>query len=91
MIVAVAAGLGGGYLAASIANPPAGMSKLERRMSSEPISVAAATAQPSQRAAASACEEGADIAAANLGGLLAEMAREGATTERPGDEASKAA
>lgn len=44
VIVAVAAGLGGGYLAANIANPPAGVSKLERRMSAEPISVAAAPA-----------------------------------------------
>jgi hypothetical protein len=46
VIVAVAAGLGGGYLAANIANPPSGVSKLERRMSAEPISVAAAPAQP---------------------------------------------
>ena len=46
VIVAVAAGLGGGYLAANIANPPSGVSKLERRMSAEPISVATAPAQP---------------------------------------------
>lgn len=46
VIVAVAAGLGGGYLAANIANPPSGVSKLERRMSAEPISVAAAPALP---------------------------------------------
>jgi len=52
VIVAVAAGLGGGYLAANIANPPPGVSKLERRMSSEPISVAAAPAQPAPRAVA---------------------------------------
>lgn len=45
VIVAISAGLGGGYLAANIANPPSGVSKLERRMSSEPISVAAAPAQ----------------------------------------------
>jgi hypothetical protein len=50
VIVAVAAGLGGGYLAANMANPPAGVSKLERRMSAEPISVAAA---PAPRAVAS--------------------------------------
>jgi hypothetical protein len=51
VIVAVAAGLGGGYLAANIANPPpSGVSKLERRMSAEPISVAAAPAQPVPRA-----------------------------------------
>jgi hypothetical protein len=50
VIVAVAAGLGGGYLAANIANPPPGVSKLERRMSAEPISVAAAPAQPAPRA-----------------------------------------
>ena len=52
VIVAVAAGLGGGYLAANIANPPPGVSKLERRMSAEPISVAAAPAQPAPRAVA---------------------------------------
>ena len=50
VIVAVAAGLGGGYLAANIANPPSGVSKLERRMSAEPISVAAV--QPVPRAVA---------------------------------------
>ena len=52
VIVAVAAGLGGGYLAANIANPPSGVSKLERRMSAEPISVAAVPAQPVPRAVA---------------------------------------
>jgi len=50
VIVAVAAGLGGGYLAANVANPPSGVSKLERRMSAEPISVAAV--QPVPRAVA---------------------------------------
>jgi hypothetical protein len=54
VIAAVAVGLGGGYLAANIANPPLAVSKLERRMSSEPISVAAAPAQPAPRAIASA-------------------------------------
>lgn len=49
VIAAVAVGLGGGYLAANIANPPPGVSKLERRMSSEPISVAAAPSQPAPR------------------------------------------
>jgi hypothetical protein len=52
VIVAVAAGLGGGYLAANVANPPSGVSKLERRMSAEPITVAAVPAQPVPRAAA---------------------------------------
>jgi len=52
VIVAVAAGLGGGYLAANIANPPSGVSKLERRMSAEPISVAAVQPQPVPRAVA---------------------------------------
>jgi hypothetical protein len=52
VIVAVTAGLGGGYLAANIANTPSGVSKLERRMSAEPVSVAAAPAQPVPRAAA---------------------------------------
>jgi hypothetical protein len=53
VIVAVAAGLGGGYLAANIANPPSpGVSKLERRMSAEPISVAAAPTQPAPKAVA---------------------------------------
>jgi choline dehydrogenase-like flavoprotein len=38
VIVAVGAGLGGGYLAANIATPPTqAVSKLERRMSAEPI------------------------------------------------------
>ena len=50
VVVAVAAGLGGGYLAANIANPPPVVSKLERRMSAEPISVAAAPSQPAPRA-----------------------------------------
>ena len=55
VIVAVAAGLGGGYLAANIANPPAqGVSKLERRMSAEPITVAAAPAEP---VSACGCDE----------------------------------
>ena len=52
VIVAVAAGLGGGYLAANFANPPSGVSKLERRMSAEPISVAAVQPQPVPRAVA---------------------------------------
>jgi hypothetical protein len=46
VIVAVAAGLGGGYLAANVVNQPAGVSKLERRMSAEPIHVATAPAEP---------------------------------------------
>ena len=47
VIVAVSAGLGGGYLAANIANPPTqAVSKLERRMSAEPIHVATAPAEP---------------------------------------------
>ncbi len=49
VIVAVAAGLGGGYFAANMANTPPAVSKLERRMSAEPISVAAAPAQPAPR------------------------------------------
>ncbi len=52
VIVAVAAGLGGGYLAANVANQPSGVSKLERRMSAEPISVAAVQPQPVPRAVA---------------------------------------
>ena len=53
VIVAVGAGLGGGYLAANVANPPTqAVSKLERRMSAEPISVATAPAEPVPRAAA---------------------------------------
>ena len=50
VVVAVAAGLGGGYLAANIANPPPVVSKLERRMSAEPISVAVAPSQSAPRA-----------------------------------------
>src|SRR3954471_13518304 len=52
VIVAVAAGLGGGYLAANVVNQPSGVSKLERRMSAEPIPVAAAPAQPVPRSVA---------------------------------------
>lgn len=47
VIAAVGAGLGGGYLAANISNPPTqAVSKLERRMSAEPITVSAAPAEP---------------------------------------------
>jgi DNA polymerase III gamma/tau subunit len=47
VIVAVAAGLGGGYLAANITSPPVQtVSKLERRMSAEPIHVSTAPAEP---------------------------------------------
>ena len=53
VIVAVSAGLGGGYLAANIASPPTqAVSKLERRMSAEPITVATAPAEPVPRVAA---------------------------------------
>jgi hypothetical protein len=46
VIAAVGAGLGGGYLAANIAHPPTqAISKLERRMSAEPITVSAAPAE----------------------------------------------
>ncbi len=46
VIVAVGAGLGGGYLAANITNPPVqAVSKLERRMSAEPITVSTAPAE----------------------------------------------
>src|SRR5690242_12044202 len=55
VIFAVGAGLGGGYLAANIANPPVQtVSKLERRMSAEPIPVATAPAEPVPYAAAPA-------------------------------------
>ena len=55
VIFAVAAGLGGGYLAANIAHPPVQtVSKLERRMSAEPIPVSTAPAQPVPYAAAPA-------------------------------------
>ncbi|MDE5455775.1 hypothetical protein GWE18_23635 [Bradyrhizobium sp. CSA112] len=47
VVVAVAAGLGGGYLAANIVSPPVQtVSKLERRMSAEPIPVSTAPAEP---------------------------------------------
>jgi type IV secretory pathway VirB10-like protein len=47
VIVAVSAGLGGGYLAANITSPPSQtISKLERRMSAEPIAVSTAPAEP---------------------------------------------
>jgi hypothetical protein len=53
VVVAVAAGLGGGYLAANITSPPLQtVSKLERRMSAEPIAVSTAPAEPVPRAAA---------------------------------------
>ena len=55
MIAAVAAGLGGGYLAANIANPPfQAVSKLERRMSAEPIPVSRAPSEPVPYAATAA-------------------------------------
>jgi hypothetical protein len=47
VVVAVAAGLGGGYLAANIVNPhEPGVSKLERRMSATPMPAPAAPSQP---------------------------------------------
>jgi len=53
VIVAVAAGLGGGYLAANITSPPVQtVSKLERRMSAEPIHVSTAPAEPVPHVAA---------------------------------------
>ena len=53
VIVAVGAGLGGGYLAANITSPPTqAVSKLERRMSAEPISVSTAPAEPVPHVAA---------------------------------------
>jgi hypothetical protein len=53
VVIAVAAGLGGGYLAANIASPPLQtVSKLERRMSAEPIAVSTAPAEPVPGAAA---------------------------------------
>lgn len=53
VIVAVSAGLGGGYLAANIASPPSqAVSKLERRMSPEPISVSTTAAEPVPRVVA---------------------------------------
>lgn len=47
VVVAVAAGLGGGYLAANVVSPhePA-VSKLERRMSATPIAVTTAPSEP---------------------------------------------
>src|SRR5438093_4962485 len=57
MVVAVAAGLGGGYLAANITSPPSQtVSKLERRMSAEPITVTTAPAEPVPHAAAATAE-----------------------------------
>lgn len=53
VIAAVGAGLGGGYLAANIASPPTqAVSKLERRMSAEPISVSTTPTEPVQRVVA---------------------------------------
>ena len=47
VIAAVSAGLGGGYLAANVTHPPTqAVSKLERRMSAEPITVSTAPAEP---------------------------------------------
>jgi len=55
VIVAVGAGLGGGYLAANITSPPTqAISKLERRMSAEPITVSAAPAESVPHVAATA-------------------------------------
>ena len=53
VIAAVAAGLGGGYLAANVAHPPVhAVSKLERRMSAEPIQVSAVPAMAPATASA---------------------------------------
>jgi hypothetical protein len=53
VIVAVAAGLGGGYLAANVVSPPVqAVSKLERRMSAESVSVSTAPAEPASRVVA---------------------------------------
>jgi len=47
VVVAVAAGLGGGYLAANVVSPhEPTVSKLERRMSAEPIPVTTAPSEP---------------------------------------------
>jgi hypothetical protein len=55
VIVAVSAGLGGGYLVANITSPPSQtVSKLERRMSAEPITVSTAPAEPVPHVAATA-------------------------------------
>jgi hypothetical protein len=64
VVVAVAAGLGGGYLAANIAHPPVQtVSKLERRMSAEPIAVAKAPAEAVTYAAAPAATNSASTPA----------------------------
>src|SRR6266536_2942995 len=53
VIAAVSAGLGGGYLAANMTHPPTQtVSKLERRMSAEPITVSTAPAEPVPHVAA---------------------------------------
>jgi hypothetical protein len=55
VIMAVGAGLGGGYLAANVTHPPTqAVSKLERRMSAEPIAVSTAPAEPVPQAAGAA-------------------------------------
>ena len=52
VVVAVVAGLGGGYLAANIVNPhEPGVSKLERRMSATPLPAPAAPSEPVRIAA----------------------------------------
>jgi len=52
VILALSAGLGGGYLAANITSPPSQtVSKLERRMSAEPIAVSKAPAEPASQMA----------------------------------------
>ena len=55
VIMAVGAGLGGGYLAANVTHPPThAVSKLERRMSAEPIAVSTAPAEPAPQVAGAA-------------------------------------
>ena len=55
VVAAVGAGLGGGYLAANIASPPTqAVSKLERRMSAEPITVSTAPVERVPHVAAAA-------------------------------------
>lgn len=55
VVAAVAAGLGGGYLAANVVNPhEPGVSKLERRMSATPIPATTAPSEPARIAGTTA-------------------------------------
>jgi hypothetical protein len=92
VLVAVAAGLGGGYLAANIVSPPMQtVSKLERRMSAEPIPVSTAPAEPVPYAAAPAATNSAPALAQEQQPQPQQQAQPQSQTESAAAPASNAA